>query len=145
ARRRSPRRARGHEERTRARERSGRRSRRIARIATRGSRTRANGGCRARRHLRDRTGDGATWEMCSTGPDPDARFGRMDEPPRESTPPPMPDRPPAMPAGPPAGWGGGLSESRPPGPAAAAPTTDRTPALLTLIGGVLVVVGAFLP
>jgi hypothetical protein len=50
-----------------------------------------------------------------------------------------------MPAGPPAGWGGGLSESRPPGPAAGAPPADRTAGLLTLIGGVLVVVGAFLP
>ena len=68
----------------------------------------------------------------------------MDEERNESTPPPMPDRPESMPPGP-AGWGAGLSESRPSPPASAPATADRLPALLTVIGGALVVLGSFLP
>jgi hypothetical protein len=70
----------------------------------------------------------------------------MDEEHPDSPPPPMPDRPGSMPPGPPTAAGGGLSEPGPsrrptPGPT----STDRTPGLLTLLGGVLVVLGSFLP
>jgi hypothetical protein len=69
----------------------------------------------------------------------------MDEEHNPPTPPPMPDRPGSMPPGPPTGLGGGLSEPRPSGPAPGPMSSDRLPALLTVVGGVLVVLGSLLP